>query len=85
VGSWFYGVMLGLLLVAFFLKRVGGTAVFWGALAAEALVLVLHYQYKISYLWYNPIGCGACVLFSLALQAALPEVSRPAQPVPDTR
>jgi solute:Na+ symporter, SSS family len=85
VGSWFYGVLLGLLLAAFFLKRVGGTAVFWGALAAETLVLVLHFHYKISYLWYNPIGCGACVLFSLALQAAFAAVGRPAQPVPEAQ
>lgn len=75
VGSWFYGVLLGLLLVAFFLKRVGGNAVFWAALAAEGLVLVLHFHYKISYLWYNPIGCGACVVLSLVLQAALGAIS----------
>jgi solute:Na+ symporter, SSS family len=85
VGSWFYGVLLGLLLVAFFLKRVGGTAVFWAALAAEALVLVLHFRSEISYLWYNPIGCGACVLLSLALQAALGALNRPAQPMPEPR
>ena len=36
VGSIFYGVVLGLFLVAFFLRRVGGTAVFWAALAAQA-------------------------------------------------
>ena len=35
VGSIFYGVVLGLFLVAFFLRRVGGTAVFWAALAAQ--------------------------------------------------
>ncbi len=85
VGSWFYGVLLGLLLVAFFLKRVGGTAVFWAALAAEGLVLILHFHFKISYLWYNPIGCGACVLFSLALQAALGVLNRPVQPMAQPR
>ena len=42
LGSIFYGVVLGLFLVAFFLKRVGGTAVFWAALAAQALVFVLY-------------------------------------------
>jgi Na+(H+)/acetate symporter ActP len=67
VGSWFYGVVLGLFLVAFFLKRVGGTAVFWATLAAQALVFFLHFAYKLSYLWYNPIGCIACVAFSLGL------------------
>jgi Na+(H+)/acetate symporter ActP len=68
VGSIFYGVVLGLVLVAFFIKSVKGTAVFWGALAAQALVFVLFAVLNISYLWYNIIGCAACVLFGLALQ-----------------
>jgi Na+(H+)/acetate symporter ActP len=71
VGSLFYGVVLGLFLVAFFLRRVGGTAVFWSGLAAQLLVFVLFFSLSISYLWYNFIGCAACVLFSLLLQAAL--------------
>jgi Na+/proline symporter len=71
VGSVFYGVMLALFLVAFFIRRVGGTAVFWAALAAQALVFVLFFSLHISYLWYNFIGCAACVLFSLFLQTAL--------------
>ncbi|HWX19790.1 MAG TPA: sodium:solute symporter [Candidatus Binatia bacterium] len=71
LGSLFYGVILGLFLVAFFLRRVGGSAVFWAGLAAEALVLVFHFTHLISYLWYNLIGCAACVLFSLLLQTLL--------------
>ena len=71
LGSIFYGVVLGLFLVAFFLKRVGGTAVFWAALAAQSLVFILYFTLTISYLWYNFIGCLACVVFSLALQAVL--------------
>ena len=70
VGSIFYGMPLGLFLVAFFLKNIGGTAVFWGGLTAQALIFALylfrfHYPVlDISYLWYNVIGCAACVLFS---------------------
>jgi SSS family solute:Na+ symporter len=71
LGSIFYGVMLGLFVVAFFVRRVGGGAVFWAALAAQALVFILYFKLNISYLWYPLIGCAACVLFSLALQAAL--------------
>jgi len=71
LGSIFYGVVLGLFLVAFFLRRVGGTAVFWAALAAQALVFALYAGLSISYLWYNVIGCAACVAFSLVLQAAI--------------
>ena len=72
LGSIFYGVVLGLFLTAFFLKRVGGTAVFWGAVIAQALVFVLYFTLSISYLWYNFIGCAACMIFSLLLQAILP-------------
>lgn len=69
LGSIFYGVVLGLFLVAFFLKRVGGHAVFWGALAAQALVFALFANLTISYLWYNVIGCVACVAFGLLFQS----------------
>jgi SSS family solute:Na+ symporter len=70
VGSVFYGVVLALFLVAFFIRRVGGTAIFWAALVAQALVFILYFSLNISYLWYNFIGCAACVLFSVILQAA---------------
>ncbi len=69
IGSIFYGVVLALFLVAFFLRRVGGRAVFWAALGAQLLVFALYFTLNISYLWYNLIGCAACVLFSLILQA----------------
>ena len=71
LGSIFYGVVLGIFLVAFFLKNVGGSAVFWAALVAQTLVIVLYNTLSISYLWYNLIGCAACMVFSLVLQAVL--------------
>ena len=79
VGSVFYGVVLALFLVAFFLRWIGGTAVFWAALAAQTLVFVLYLSLSISYLWYNFIGCAACVLFSLIIQAVLGPTSPPAR------
>ena len=72
LGSIFYGVLLGLFLVAFFLRRVGGSAVFFAAVTAQALVIVMYFSLNIGYLWYNLIGCAACVVFSVALQAVLP-------------
>jgi len=63
--------VLGLFLVAFFFRRIGGTAVFWSAVAAQALVFVLYFGISISYLWYNLIGCAACVVLSLLAQATL--------------
>jgi Na+/proline symporter len=71
LGSIFYGVVLGIFLVAFFLKKVGGTAVFFGALAAQALVIALYFTLSISFLWFNLIGCALCMAFSLALHAVL--------------
>ena len=72
VGSVFYGVFLALFLVAFFLKHIGGTAIFWAALTAQILVFALYFTLHISYLWYNLIGCAACVLLSLVIQLILP-------------
>jgi Na+/proline symporter len=69
VGSVFYGVVLGLFLVAFFIRYVRGTAVFCAALLAQALVLGLFFTVSIGYLWYNLIGCAACVILSLLFQA----------------
>ena len=82
LGSIFYGVVLGLFLVAFFLKRVGGTAVFWAALFSQALVFVLYSTLSISYLWYNMIGCAACILLSLVLEAVLGLWGAKRSPVP---
>jgi Na+/proline symporter len=78
IASIFYPIVLGLFVVAFFCKRVGGTAVFIGALGALATIAVLHTWglahpgKAIGYLWYNPIGCAVCVGVSLLVQAVLP-------------
>jgi uncharacterized sodium:solute symporter family permease YidK len=68
VGSIFYGVVLGMFLVAFGLRRVGGTAVFIAAILSQVLVIVLYFTLSISYLWYNVIGCVACILLALLIQ-----------------
>lgn len=77
VASIFYPALLGVFVVAFFLKYVKGTAVFWAAIAAQLVVLAIYFlgkaypQHEIGYLWLNPIGCAICVLFSVGLQAIL--------------
>ncbi len=75
LGSLFYGPMLGVFLVGFFIRRVRGSAVFWAALLAEALVIAVFALTSIGFLWYNVIGCGAVVgLASLfQLLAAAPK------------
>jgi len=72
LGSLFYGVILGLFLIAFFLKKVTGTPVFIAALIAEALVLACFFFTNIPYLWYNVIGCLVMTLLALLLQKFMP-------------
>jgi hypothetical protein len=86
VASIFYPALLGVFVVAFFLKRVGGSAVFWAAVAAQVLVLTLFFWGKldpareIGYLWLNPIGCAGCVIFSATFQALIGNRRGPAIP-----
>lgn len=68
LGSWFYGTILGIFLVAFFLKRVGGPAVFAAALLSEALVIGIYYLDIISFLWLNVIGAVAVLLLAPLFQ-----------------
>jgi len=77
LGSIFYGVILGIFLVAFFLRFVGGTAVFFSAVVSQALVLILYNTSPIGYLWYNVIGCTVVVVLALLLQLVLPRSSSP--------
>jgi solute:Na+ symporter, SSS family len=71
LGSIFYGVVLGIFLVAFFFRHVGGSAVFFAAVAAQTLVILMFFSLNIGYLWYNLLGCATCIAFSLLLQAVL--------------
>jgi solute:Na+ symporter, SSS family len=76
VGSIFYGVMLGLFIAGFFVRYIGGTAIFCSALAAQTLVFILYFKIEFSYLWLIPIGCCACVLGGLLLQPLIGKTAR---------
>src|SRR5690606_15070644 len=65
IGSLFYGTILGIFLTAFYLRRVGGSAVFLAALVAEAVVLYCYFRTDIAYLLYNIIGCICVMVMSL--------------------
>ncbi|MBX2957130.1 MAG: sodium:solute symporter [Cyclobacteriaceae bacterium] len=71
VGSLFYGTILGIFLTAFYVKRVQGTAVFWAALLAEAVVLYCYFFTDLAFLLYNIVGCVIVVGGSLLLQVFL--------------
>jgi hypothetical protein len=43
---------------------------------AQVLVIVMYFSLDIGYLWYNLIGCAACIALSVALQAVLPPRGR---------
>jgi Na+/proline symporter len=64
LGSLFYGAILGIFLIAFYFKNIGGHATFIAAITAELIVLACHFFTEIPYLWYNVIGC--VVLIALA-------------------
>ena len=69
LGSWFYGVMLGIFLVAFYLKTVRGNAVFYAAILGEVVVLCMYGFTEIGWLWLNAIGALAVVIFAFLLEA----------------
>ena len=77
LGSLFYGTILGIFIVAFYLKQVQSNAVFYSAILAEILVIIIHslnhYDVapnwlKMGYLWYNVIGCLLVVFFGFLIQ-----------------
>lgn len=68
LGSWFYGVMLGIFLVAFYLKNVGGTSVFYAAILGEAVVLGMYKFTDIGWLWLNAVGALSVVIIAMILE-----------------
>jgi hypothetical protein len=68
LGSLFYGVILGIFLVAFFIKNIMGHAVFIAALLSEGLVIIIWWRDVVSFLWLNVIGALAVIFLSLILQ-----------------
>ena len=89
VGSLFYGTILGIFLVGFFLKSVKGNAVFWSAILTELMILVIFYLNEtgtpislggreivvsIGYLWLNLIGCTLVMIISLILNKIFPSM-----------
>jgi Na+/proline symporter len=68
LGSLFYGVILGVFVVAFYVKSVGGKATFWAAIISEVLVVISWYLNLTAFLWLNVIGCLLVVMIAWLLQ-----------------
>lgn len=73
IGSVFYGTILGIFLVAIFIKQIKGKAIFWAAVLSEAFIIFLFYQDAVSFLWLNLIGAVLTVLLGLIFQKILNE------------
>ena len=77
VGSLYYGTLLGIFLVAFYMRRIGGTAVFWAAIVSECIVVYCYKFTEVAFLLYNVIGCVGVILISLLVQAFISKRSEP--------
>ena len=64
LGSLFYGTILGIFLIAFYLKKIGGTATFYSAIIAELVVISCYLFTEIPYLWFNVIGCVVLIIIA---------------------
>jgi len=73
LGSLFYGVILGVFLVAFYFKSIGSRAVFWGAVIGEFFVILSYWQELTAFLWLNLIGCALVIGFAWVIEMIWPQ------------
>ncbi len=67
LGSLFYGTILGIFLVAFYIKHVKGTPTFVAAIVAETVVILYFFLTDMPFLWFNFIGCILVVIIAVLL------------------
>ncbi len=77
-GSVFYGVILGIFLVAFYMKKIGGNAVFWAAVIGETIVVVLFVLDNkgiigLGFLWLTVVGTAAVISLSWLAEKLFPK------------
>ena len=68
IGSIFYGNVLGIFLLAFFIKFVKGHAVFIAAIITQLLIIFVWYMDWLPYLWLNVLGCVLVMSTAILLQ-----------------
>lgn len=64
LGSFIYGTILGVFVVAFYLKKIKGTAVFIAAIITEIIICIMGFYNVIAYLWLNAIGCFLVIIIA---------------------
>lgn len=69
IGSVFYGTVLGIFLIGFYINYIKGKAVFIGACISQLAIFYIFYLDVVSYLWLNAIGAGMTILLSYILQS----------------
>ncbi len=82
VGSLFYGGLLGVFVLAFFFKSVGANGAFFGVVAGEAAIFAANILTKISFLWYNVIGCIVVVLVGVLVSRTFDRRQPPPAAIP---
>nr|BFF41430.1 hypothetical protein BACY1_32350 [Tenacibaculum mesophilum] len=73
IGSIFYGNVLGIFLLAFFIKFVKGNAVFIAAIITQLIIIGVWYIDWLPYLWLNALGCGLVMLLAILIQSTSKE------------
>ncbi len=68
IGSIFYGTVLGLFLIAFFIKYSKAQATFWAGVITQLTVIVIYFLNVVSYLWLNLIGTLLVIILSVVFQ-----------------
>jgi Na+/proline symporter len=69
IGSIFYGNVLGIFLLAFFVKYVKGNAVFMAALITQVIVIIGWFYDWMPYLWLNLFGCILVMSIAILIQS----------------
>jgi solute:Na+ symporter, SSS family len=69
LGSLFYGTILGIFVVAFYMKKISGTSVFYSAILAEAFIVYAWITDLTAFLWLNVIGCLLVMIFSFIIES----------------
>jgi SSS family solute:Na+ symporter len=79
LGSFIYGTILGIFVVAFYLKNIGGKAVFFAAILTEIVICICGFKEAFAYLWLNVLGCILVVVLASIIQMLMPKKTAPTE------